>query len=110
MIWTADHGDGLPRAKRELYDSGIKVLMIIRWPEAFRPAGVVPGAVDERRISFVDPGPSILLLAGVPSTATMQGRNFAAPDAAPHQIATTSTLAARAVRYGWEESEIGSGR
>ena len=23
IIWTSDHGDGLPRAKRELYDSGI---------------------------------------------------------------------------------------
>ena len=100
VIWTADHGDGLPGTKRELYDSSIKVLMIIRWPEAFSPEGVVPGAVDERLISFVDLGPSILLLAGVTVTATMQGRNFAAPDAVPHQITTTSTIAARAVRYG----------
>lgn len=23
VIWTTDHGDGLPRAKRDLFDSGI---------------------------------------------------------------------------------------
>ena len=33
VIWTTDHGDGLPRAKREVFDSGIKVPMIIRFPE-----------------------------------------------------------------------------
>ena len=26
VIWTTDHGDGLPRAKREIYDSGIKAV------------------------------------------------------------------------------------
>ena len=39
VIWTTDHGDGLPRGKRELFDSGIRVPMIIRWPEKYRPAG-----------------------------------------------------------------------
>ena len=85
VIWTTDHGDGLPRAKRELFDSGIKVPMIIRWPAAFRPAGVKPGAVDERLISFVDLGPTILSLAGVPVPANMQGRDFAASDAPPNR-------------------------
>ena len=41
--------------------------------------------------------------------ATMQGRNFAAPDVAPHQITTTSTLAARAVRYGWRRVRLAVG-
>ena len=90
VIWTTDHGDGLPRAKRELYDSGIKVPMIIRWPEAFRPAGVVPGEVDERLISFVDLGPTILALAGVPAPATMHGRSFGADDTAPREYVYAS--------------------
>ena len=30
VVWTTDHGDGLPRAKRELFDSGIHVPMIVR--------------------------------------------------------------------------------
>lgn len=82
VIWTTDHGDGLPRGKRELFDSGIKVPMIIRWPEAFRPEGVKAGAVDERLISLVDLGPTILSLAGVPVPAIMQGHNFAVTDVA----------------------------
>ena len=32
ILWTTDHGDGLPRAKRSIYDSGIHVPLIIRDP------------------------------------------------------------------------------
>ncbi|MGI9287584.1 MAG: sulfatase family protein [Pseudomonadales bacterium] len=80
VIWTTDHGDGLPRAKRELFDSGIKVPMIIRWPEAYRPKDVGPGDVDPRLISFVDLAPTILALAGVTPPDYLQGRNFSSPD------------------------------
>lgn len=78
VIWTTDHGDGLPRAKRELFDSGLKVPMIIRWPEAFRPQGVAPGSVDTRLISFVDLAPTVLALAGVEVPGYIQGVDFAA--------------------------------
>ena len=73
VIWTTDHGDGLPRAKREIYDSGIKVPMIIAWPERFRPDWVRAGTVDERLVSFVDFGPSILELVGAAPPPWMQG-------------------------------------
>jgi arylsulfatase A-like enzyme len=85
VIWTSDHGDGLPRAKRELYDSGIKVPMVIRWPAAYRPEGVAPGQVDSRLVSFVDLAPTILKLAGVALPDYLQGRDFAAPNAPPRQ-------------------------
>jgi N-sulfoglucosamine sulfohydrolase len=65
VIWTTDHGDGLPRAKRELYDSGIRVPLVLHWPERWRPAGAAPGSVDERLLSFVDFAPSVLQWAGV---------------------------------------------
>jgi arylsulfatase A-like enzyme len=79
VIWTTDHGDGLPRAKRDLFDSGIRVPMIVRWPERFRPAGVAPGTLDMRMISFVDLAPTILGLAGVDVPDYMHGRGFADP-------------------------------
>ncbi|MCE2390986.1 MAG: sulfatase [Proteobacteria bacterium] len=78
VIWTTDHGDGLPRAKRELYDSGIRVPMIVRWPERFRPPGAVPGSADDRLVSFVDLAPAILALAGLDAPESMQGVDFAA--------------------------------
>ena len=79
VIWTTDHGDGLPRAKRELFDSGIKVPMIIRWPEAYRPEGVSPGGLDQRLISFIDLAPTILGLAGVARPDYLQGQDFSSP-------------------------------
>jgi N-sulfoglucosamine sulfohydrolase len=76
VIWTTDHGDGLPRAKRELYDSGLRVPMIIHWPEKFRPTGSAPGDVDDRLISFVDFGPTVLRMAGVNVPSNMHGLDF----------------------------------
>lgn len=76
VIWTTDHGDGLPGAKRHLFDRGIHVPMIIRWPARFRPDGVEPGSIETRLISFVDLAPTILHLAGAPVPRHLQGRDF----------------------------------
>lgn len=85
VVWTTDHGDGLPRAKRELYDSGLRVPMIIRWPDRWRPQGALPGTVDERLVSLVDLAPAILAWAGLSKPANMQGRDFSAPDSDPRE-------------------------
>lgn len=85
VIWTTDHGDGLPRGKRDLFDSGIKVPMIIRWPEAFRPEGVLPNTTDSRLISFVDLAPTILKLAGVDAPSYLHGTDLAASQSTPRQ-------------------------
>ena len=71
IIWTTDHGDGLPRAKRELYDSGIKVPMIVRWPDRRGQ-----GTTTTRLVSFVDLAPTILHMAGVDVPEHMQGSDF----------------------------------
>jgi arylsulfatase A-like enzyme len=76
VIWTTDHGDGLPRAKRELFDSGIKVPLIIRWPPAYRPAGLAENSVDSRLVSLVDFAPTLLALAGVKPPAYLHGSDF----------------------------------
>lgn len=70
VIWTSDHGDGLPRAKRELYDSGLRVPLLVMIPTALRDqvptvTTWVSGATDSRLVSFVDIAPTILALAGV---------------------------------------------
>ena len=33
VFYWSDHGDGVPRSKRSLYDSGLRVPLMIRWPE-----------------------------------------------------------------------------
>ncbi len=70
VIWASDHGDGFPRAKRSLYDSGMQAPMIVRFPDGRRA-----GQVDERMISFVDLAPTILAMAGVTAPSHMQGVN-----------------------------------
>jgi len=71
VVWTTDHGDGLPRGKRSLYDSGLSVPMIIRFPN-----GKDAGAIDGQLISFVDLAPTLLAFAGVDPPAYMQGRDI----------------------------------
>lgn len=88
VIWTTDHGDGLPRGKRDLFDAGIKVPMIIRWPEAFRPEGVAANGIDTRLLSFIDLAPTLLRLAGVALPSYLQGRDFV--DAEPRQYVFAS--------------------
>ena len=85
VIWTTDHGDGLPRAKRDLFDLGLLVPMIVRVPEALRQQGATPGSWDEQLVSFVDLAPTILRLAGLPAPAWMQGRDFLRASSPPRR-------------------------
>ncbi len=80
VIWTTDHGDGLPRGKRDLYDSGIKVPLVIYWPDRFRPGWLAAGEIDERLISFVDLAPTLLQLAGLQVPPHFQGKSFVEND------------------------------
>ncbi len=71
VVFYTDHGGPLPREKRLLYDSGIRVPMIIRYPNQARA-----GEVDNRLISFVDFAPTLLSMANIPSCKYHQGRSF----------------------------------
>ncbi len=91
IVWFwSDHGVGLPRAKRWIYDSGIRVPLIIRIPERFRawafpddPDRVKPGRVIDDLIAFVDFAPTMLSLAGIPIPKHFQGQAFLGPQKAP---------------------------
>ena len=81
VFFWSDHGVGLPRAKRWLYDSGMHVPLIVRIPEKWRRAGKdAPGTVSDQLISLIDLGPTVLKLAGVSVPETMQGRPFLGDD------------------------------
>ena len=79
VIYFGDHGPGMPRGKRWLYQSGLHVPLIVYVPPRFHalgPEGYASGAALDRLISFVDLAPSMLSLAGVPPPPWMQGRAF----------------------------------
>ena len=91
VFYWSDHGDGIPRAKRSLYDSGLRVPLMIRWPKALNPP-FAPGSVSDELVSFVDLAPTVLAVAGVEIPAHLHGRVLAGPKAGP---APTVVFAAR---------------
>ncbi len=72
IFFYSDHGDGLPYVKREIYDRGLRVPLIIRYPHT---AGA--GTVVNDLVSFVDFAPTLLSLANVEIPGYMQGQAFA---------------------------------
>jgi arylsulfatase A-like enzyme len=71
IVWFTDHGGPLPRQKRLLYDAGIHVPMIIRYPHQ-----KAAGTIDNQLISFIDFAPNLLSLIQVKPPDWMQGRPF----------------------------------
>jgi N-sulfoglucosamine sulfohydrolase len=77
VFFFSDHGMGLPRGKFWLYDSSIRVPLIIHFPAKYRHlAPSAPGTVSDRVVSFVDFGPTVLSLAGVAVPEYTQGLAF----------------------------------
>ncbi len=76
IFFLSDHGDCLPRAKRWIYDSGLRIPLIVHLPERYRRAGFDQPGRSDRLVSGVDLGPTVLDLAGVPIPDWMQGRSL----------------------------------
>ena len=84
VIFWSDHGVGLPRGKRWLYDSGVHIPVIAYAPEKWQDyAGIKPGTVVDRLVSTLDLAPTTLTLAGAPVPDTMQGQPFLGRDLGP---------------------------
>jgi N-sulfoglucosamine sulfohydrolase len=80
VFFWGDHGVGLPRAKRWVYEASTHVPLIVRVPEKFRAAGQgVPASADPRLVSFIDLAPTVLNLAGIEVPSHMQGQPFLGP-------------------------------
>lgn len=71
VIFTADHGLPFPRAKGTLYDPGIWVAMLARWP-----GRIEGGSIEAGLTSNVDVAPTLLEAAGIAPPKRMQGNSF----------------------------------
>lgn len=84
VFFFSDHGVGLPRGKRSPYDLGTRVPLLVRFPydtEGGTEGGTGAGTVDERVVSFVDFGPTVLSLAGIEPDERLDGIPFLGPHA-----------------------------
>lgn len=83
VFFWGDHGRGLPRSKRWVYNSGLRVPLIVRWSGQLKP-----GTTNDELVSLFDLGPTALSLAGVPIPAHMQAQAMLGPQKkAPREFA-----------------------
>ncbi|MCX7885869.1 MAG: sulfatase-like hydrolase/transferase, partial [Verrucomicrobiae bacterium] len=84
VFFWSDHGQGIPRGKRTLWDTGLKVPLLVHFPEKYRHlAPQPPGTTSDRLVSLMDLGPSLLSLLELPIPPYMHGRAFLGKNAAP---------------------------
>jgi hypothetical protein len=75
VFFFADHGLGIPRFKRTLYDSGLHVPLIVQFGKQYQHLSpCLPGEKIDGLVSFVDFAPTVLSLTGLPVPGYMQGR------------------------------------
>ena len=71
VVFMGDNGMALPHGKGTLYDPGINVPLLVRWP------GVVkPGTVTRTLVSGEDFAPTVLELGGVVPPKAMSGVSY----------------------------------
>ncbi|MGB7327180.1 MAG: sulfatase, partial [Rubripirellula sp.] len=77
IFYFGDHGGVLPRSKGYVYESGLRVPLVVRVPEQFKSA--TSRSLGDRTngfVEFVDFGPTVLSLAGIPTPANVDGKPF----------------------------------
>jgi len=73
FIYTSDHGSGFPFAKWTLYDAGLNVPFIARWPGRIKR-----GTITDAMISFVDVLPTFIEAVGGTPPEDLDGTSFLA--------------------------------
>jgi arylsulfatase A-like enzyme len=87
VFFFSDHGHGLPRYKRWLNITGLRVPFVVHVPEKFQHLVTnKPGSENFDLISFVDFAPTVLNLASVEIPQHMNGEPFLGTNVpAPHE-------------------------
>jgi len=74
VFFFGDHGRAHVRDKQFLYDGGIHIPLVVRWPNR-----VDAGAVSNALVSTVDLAAASLAAAGIPVSSGLHGRPFLDP-------------------------------
>lgn len=77
IFYYSDHGTGMPRSKRALYDSGLRVPLIIKAPPTWQEKlELPPGTEKDEMVNFADFAPTMLSLTGIEIPDYIQGIPF----------------------------------
>ncbi len=84
IFYYGDHGGPTPRAKRYLYDTGVRVPMLIHIPKKWAKLSPFKnGSISPEPIAFIDLAPTLLSLLNLPKDPHYQGRAFLGPQRIP---------------------------
>ncbi len=79
FLWT-DHGISHARGKQFLYDEGMQVPLIVRWPGAIKA-----GTIRSDLVNHIDIAATSLSMAGINVPGYMQGQPLFGPDYKPRK-------------------------
>lgn len=86
IFFFGDHGFGMPRYKRWLYQTGLRVPLLVQVPSAYQHLNFAEaGSQTDRLVSFVDFAPTVMSLAGLSPVPEMEGRPFLGKDLSPER-------------------------
>ena len=68
IIYFSDHGSAIVRHKQWLYETGIRIPLVIRYPE-----NIIAGTVSDNLVSLIDVTATTLKIAGVEVPENMDG-------------------------------------
>lgn len=74
IFFFSDHGGCVPRGKGFLYESGLRVPLLVYFPSKWKHLAGETHGKDYSLVNFTDLGPTVLSLAGVKPPVSMQGR------------------------------------
>ena len=96
VFFYSDHGGCLPRGKGFVYETGLRVALIVYVPPKWRHlCRFAPGTKSDRLVELLDLGPTVLSLAGLKPPERMQGRAFLGQ----HEVAP------RALQFGFAANQ-----
>lgn len=105
ILYFSDHGTGVPRHKRWMYDSGLKIPMIAYAPKKYQHLlNGKPGSVSDELVSFIDLAPTAINLAGATIPSNMHGRAFLGENLKPERAYAYATRDRMDERYDMQRS------
>lgn len=115
IFYYGDHGGVLPRSKGYIYESGIHVPLIVYFPPKWQHlAPSDPGSRIDGFTQFIDLGPTVLHLAGIPVPEEMDGTPFLGSGVSTEALNTRNTAFSHADRFdekydlvrGWRKGKF----
>lgn len=75
IVYIADHGADFPRAKGSTYECGVRIPMIVNYPQSFSQ-----GKVEKQMVSTIDILPTMLGVCGLKTPEQLPGKSLLAID------------------------------